>query len=92
VSRLYPCASRPGAWEPRLLFDVPNRGNVPSNDRRPAGHGTPAEVANDLLRYREAAGLDAFQINFHGNRNLDDLLPSMEGFMHEVSPAVSRKG
>jgi len=64
-------------------------GNVPPSDKRPAGHGTPAEVAADLLRYREAAGLDAFQINFHGNRSLDDLLQSMECFMRDVAPAVS---
>jgi len=64
-------------------------GNVPPSDKRPAGHGTPAEVAADLLRYREAAGLDAFQINFHGNRSLDDLLQSMECFMREVAPAVA---
>ena len=52
-------------------------------------HGTPAEVAADLLRYREAAGLDAFQINFHGNRDLDQLLQSMECFMREVKPRLA---
>jgi hypothetical protein len=41
-------------------------------------------VASDLPRYREAAGLEAFQINFHGNRNLGQLLQSMEWFMREV--------
>jgi hypothetical protein len=56
---------------------------------RPVGHGTPAEVAGDLLSYREKAGLDAFQINFHGNRNLDQLLQSMECFMRDVAPIVS---
>jgi probable F420-dependent oxidoreductase len=67
-------------------------GNAPPADReRPPGHGTAAEIAGDLLRYREAAGLDAFQINFHGNRNLDDLLCSMECFMREVAPAISGK-
>lgn len=63
-------------------------GNAPSGDKRPVGQGTPAEVAADLLRYREAAGLDAFQINFHGNRNLDQLLQSMECFMTEVKPKL----
>ena len=62
-------------------------GNKPPADKRPAGHGTPAEVAGDILRYRET-GLDAFQINFHGNRHLDDLLASMECFMSEVKPKV----
>jgi probable F420-dependent oxidoreductase len=66
-------------------------GNQPSGDSRSAGHGTPAEVVADLLRYREAAGVDAFQINFHGNRDLDQLLRSMECFMSEVAPAVSGK-
>jgi alkanesulfonate monooxygenase SsuD/methylene tetrahydromethanopterin reductase-like flavin-dependent oxidoreductase (luciferase family) len=64
-------------------------GNIPPADKRPTGHGTPAQVAADLMRYREAAGLDAFQINFHGNRNLDQLLQSMECFISEVKPQVS---
>jgi hypothetical protein len=42
-----------------------------------------------LLSYCEKAGLDAFQINFHGNRNLDRLLQSMECFMQDVAPIVS---
>jgi hypothetical protein len=65
-------------------------GNAPpAGKERPTGHGTPVEVAADLLRYREAAGLDAFQINFHGNRDLDQLLQSMECFMREAAPMVS---
>lgn len=60
----------------------------PAGKERPVGHGTPAEVAGDLLRYREAAGLDAFQINFHGNDNLGQLLQSMECFMREVAPQL----
>jgi hypothetical protein len=45
-------------------------GNAPSaGGKRPIGHGSPAEVADDLSSYRETAGLDAFQINFHGNGN-----------------------
>jgi probable F420-dependent oxidoreductase len=61
----------------------------PAGKDRPAGHGTPAEVAGDLARYREAAGLEAFQINFHGNGNLDQLLRSMECFMSEVKPRLA---
>ena len=66
-------------------------GNAPpsSGSERPVGHGTPAEVAGDLLSYREKAGLDAFQINFHGNGNLDQLVQSMECFMQDVAPIVS---
>ena len=63
-------------------------GHQPPADKRPAGHGTPAEVAADIMRYRDV-GLDAFQINFHGNRHLDDLLASMECFMSEVAPKVA---
>jgi hypothetical protein len=65
-------------------------GNAPpSGAARPPGHGTPAEVASDLLRYRETAGLNAFQINFHGNHDFDQLLDSMDCFMQEVRPLVS---
>ena len=74
----------------RVEFSTVTGNAPPAGKERPAGHGTPAEVAGDLLRYREAAGLDAFQINFHGNRNLDHLLRSMECFMREVAPAVSK--
>ena len=49
----------------------------------------PSEVAAELSRYREAAGVDAFQIDFHGNRDLDALLSSMERFMREVKPQVA---
>ena len=38
---------------------------------------------------REAAGVEAFQINFHGNRNLEQLINSMECFMREVKPRVT---
>jgi probable F420-dependent oxidoreductase len=79
--------------ETRMSFRVefgPSAGNTPpSGAGRPIGHGTPAEVATDLLRYREAAGLNAFQINFHGCRNLDHLLDSMDRFMREVKPLVT---
>ncbi|HEU0218499.1 MAG TPA: LLM class F420-dependent oxidoreductase [Stellaceae bacterium] len=77
----------------RMSFRVefsPITGNAPAAGKdRPAGHGTPAEVAGDLARYREAAGLEAFQINFHGNHNLDQLLRSMECFMSEVRPRLA---
>jgi probable F420-dependent oxidoreductase len=77
----------------RMSFRVefsPVTGNAPrSGGERPAGHGTPAEIAADLLRYREAAGVDAFQINFHGCRDLGQLLDSMDCFVQEVKPQVS---
>ena len=77
----------------RMSFRVelsPITGSAPPAGKdRPTGHGTPAEVAGDLARYREAARLEAFQINFHGNRNLDQLLQSMECFMNEVRPRLA---
>jgi probable F420-dependent oxidoreductase len=48
----------------------------------------PAEIADELARYREAAGVEAFQINFHGNRDLDHLLEAMERFMADVKPRL----
>jgi probable F420-dependent oxidoreductase len=53
------------------------------------GKAASAEIVGEIARYREAAGLDAFQINFHGNRDLDQLLDAMERFMHEVKPQVN---
>jgi probable F420-dependent oxidoreductase len=64
-------------------------GNKASSEgARATGHGTPAEIAADLLRYRATAGVNAFQINFHGNHDLGQLLDSMECFMREVKPLV----
>jgi hypothetical protein len=79
--------------DPDALFRVELStitGNAPSaGGKRPIGHGSPAELAGDPSSYRETAGLDAFQINFHGNRNLDQLLQSMECFMQDLAPIVS---
>ncbi|MGH7046234.1 MAG: LLM class F420-dependent oxidoreductase [Stellaceae bacterium] len=50
------------------------------------GSSTPGEVAAELARYREAGGLDAFQINFHGCRDADQLLDAMECFAQDVVP------
>jgi probable F420-dependent oxidoreductase len=79
--------------ETRMSFRVefsPITGKAPpSGAERPIGHGTPAEIAADLLRYRETAGVNAFQINFHGNHNLGQLLDSMDCFMREVKPLVA---
>jgi probable F420-dependent oxidoreductase len=79
--------------ETRMSFRVefsPITGNSPpAGGRRPIGQGTPAEIAADLLRYREAAGLNAFQINFQGCHSLDQLLASMDCFIREVKPLVT---
>jgi probable F420-dependent oxidoreductase len=79
--------------ETRMNFRIelsPTTGNAPpSGDQRPIGHGTPAEVAADLIRYRDRAGVRAFQINFHGNRDLSQLLASMDCFMRDVKPVLT---
>jgi probable F420-dependent oxidoreductase len=79
--------------ETRMSFRcdlTPISGNAArAGAERPVGQGTPAEVAADLSRYREMAGVNAFQINFQGLHNLDQLLQSMECFMREVKPLVT---
>jgi len=57
---------------------------------RPTAQGTPAQVAEDLRRFRHEGGLEAFQINFNGCQSLEQLLASMDLFMQEVKPAVER--
>ena len=57
---------------------------------RPVGQGTPVQVAADLRRFRHEAGLEAFQINFNGCKNLEQLLASMALFMQEVKPLVEQ--
>ena len=64
-------------------------GAAASGADRPVGQGTPAQVADDIQRYRQAASLDALQINFNGCQNLDQLLASMDLFMQEVKPLVA---
>jgi probable F420-dependent oxidoreductase len=72
----------------RVEFSTITGNAPPSGAERPIGHGTPAEVAADLLRYREKAGVNAFQLNFYGNRDLGQLLEAMDCFMREVKPLV----
>ena len=62
-------------------------GDKPAPER-PTGHGTPDQVAGDLQRYRQEAGVEAFQINFNGCHSLDQLLASMDLFMGKVHPKV----
>ncbi|HET7882482.1 MAG TPA: TIGR03619 family F420-dependent LLM class oxidoreductase [Acetobacteraceae bacterium] len=64
-------------------------GNAPpTGSERSLGWGTPAQVVDDLRRYRDAAGLAAFQINIHGNRDLAQLIDQMDCFVQEVRPHV----
>ena len=55
---------------------------------RPVGQGTPEQIAGDMRRYREDAGLEAFQINFNGCHSPEQLLASMDLFIGEVKPLV----
>ena len=75
----------------RMSFRV-NLSNITSSSSgdsdRPTGQGTPEQVASDLTRYRQEAGLDEFQINFSGCANLQQLLDSMDVLVQEVFPRV----
>ena len=63
-------------------------GKTHPEGQRPTGQGTPDEVVQDMLRYREEAGLEAFQVNFNGCHSLQQLLDSMDRFVNDVRPAV----
>ena len=52
------------------------------------GHGTAQEIAQDMVAYRDTAGIRAFQINFNGTPNLKCLVESMDLFANEVRPAL----
>ena len=62
-------------------------GSSTSGDR-PTGQGTPEQVASDMKRYRQEAGLEEFQINFNGSGSLQNLLDSMDVLVEEVIPKV----
>ena len=74
----------------RMSFRV-NLSNITgssSNGDRPTGQGTPEQVASDMKRYRQEAGLEEFQINFNGCGSLQQLLDSMDALVEEVIPKV----
>ena len=74
----------------RMSFRV-NFSNITgssSNGDRPTGQGTAEQVLSDMKRYRQEAGLEEFQINFNGCRNLQQLLDSMDVLVEEVIPRV----
>jgi probable F420-dependent oxidoreductase len=72
----------------RVNFSAITGNTVAAGSERATGQGTPAQVAEDIQRYRQEAGVDAFQINFNGCHSLDQLLASMDCFMQEVKPLV----
>ncbi len=74
----------------RMSFRV-NFSNITgssSNGDRPTGQGRPEQVASDMKRYRQEAGLEEFQINFNGCGSLQQLLDSMDILVEEVIPKV----
>ena len=63
-------------------------GSSSSGGERPTGQGTPEQVASDLKRYRQEAGLEEFQMNFNGCGSLQQLLDSMDVLVQDVVPKV----
>ena len=71
----------------RVNFSHITGSNTSASDR-PTGQGTPEQVASDMKRYRQEAGLEEFQINFNGCGSLQQLLDSMDVLVQEVIPKV----
>ncbi len=63
-------------------------GSSSGSGERPTGQGKPEEVASDITRYRQEAGLEQFQINFNGCGSLQQLLDSMDALVEDVMPRV----
>ena len=63
-------------------------GSSSGNGDRPTGQGTAEQVASDITRYRQEAGLEEFQINFNGCGSLQQLLDSMDLLVEDVLPKV----
>ncbi len=63
-------------------------GSSSGSGERPTGQGTAEQVASDITRYRQEAGLEAFQINFNGCGSLQQLLDSMDVLVEDVMPRV----
>ena len=63
-------------------------GSSSGNGDRPTGQGSPEQVASDMKRFRQEAGLEEFQINFNGCGSLHQLLDSMDLLVQEVIPKV----
>ncbi len=82
---------RPDAPRTRMSFRV-NFSNITGSSSvgsdRPTGQGTPEQVASDMKRYRQEAGLEEFQINFNSCGSLQQLLDSMDVLVQEVIPKV----
>ena len=65
-------------------------GSSSSDGNRPTGQGTADQIASDLNRYRQEAGLEEFQMNFNGCGSLQQLLDSMDVLVQDVIPRVDQ--
>ena len=63
-------------------------GSSGNGSDRPTGQGSPEQVASDMKRYRQEAGLEEFQINFNGCGSLQQLLDSMDVLVQDIIPKV----
>jgi probable F420-dependent oxidoreductase len=63
-------------------------GSSGAGSDRPTGQGSPEQVASDMKRYRQEAGLEEFQINFNGCGSLQQLMDSMDVLVQDVIPKV----
>ena len=59
-----------------------------SGSDRPPGLGTPEQIASDMNRYRQEAGLEEFQLNCHECGSLQQLLDTIDVLTQEVLPKV----
>ena len=59
-----------------------------SGSDRPAGLGTPEQIASDMERYRQEAGLEEFQLNCHECGSLQQLLDTIDVLTNEILPRV----
>ncbi len=96
-AKLLAACEKMGRAEPpqiRMSFRV-NFSEITGKDphdpdgNRLTGHGSAEDVASDIVKYRDDAGLDQFQLNFNGAGSLEQLLASMDLFAEQVRPAVT---
>ncbi len=59
-----------------------------SGSDRPPGLGTPEQIASDINRYRQEAGLEEFQLNCHECSSLQQLLDTIDALNQEIIPRV----
>ena len=63
-------------------------GSNSTGAERPVGQGSVEQIGEDINKFQQEAGVEAFQINFNGCHDLPQLLKSMDTFMSKVKPLV----